>query len=162
VLRGVRGKAPPKKLTSGGGCPGTRKMNAKVFSLDQANRVLPTIRSLYRDARSLQKEIRSRLMDWEFMHLDDDKESPTEGRVLLKRHALQSKIDRLVHKYNRRLELIEQLGGQVRDMETGTIEFYTVHEGRIVVLSWRDGEEGISYWREYKSGVDARRHLSDL
>ena len=141
---------------------GATKMNAKIFTVEQANRIMPTIRSLYRDARNLQKEIRSRLMDWEFMHLEDDEGSPTEGRVLLKRHALQSKIDRLVHKFNRRLELIEQLGGQVRDMETGTIEFYTVHEGRIVILSWRDGEDEISYWREYKSAVDARRHLRDL
>ena len=137
-------------------------MNAKVFTLESVNRLLPTIRSLFKDAKNLQIEIRSRMMDWEFMQLDDDQGPPTDGKILLKRHAVRTQIDRLVHKFNRRLELIEQLGGNVRNMTPGLIEFYSIREGRIIILSWQDGEERVEYWREYDGAQDARRHLAEL
>jgi hypothetical protein len=137
-------------------------MNAKLFTVESANRLLPTIRILFRDARNLQKEIRARMMDWEFMQLDDEEGLPTDGKVLLKRHAVRSQIDRLVHKFNRRLELIDHLGGQVRDLDPGTVEFHSVRDGRIVLLSWRDGEDKVEYWREYDGSTDARRHLSEV
>jgi len=137
-------------------------MNAKVFTVETANRLLPTIRILFRDARNLQREIRSRMMDWEFMQLEDDGGAPTDGKVLLKRHAVRTQIDRLVHKFNRRLELIDHLGGQVRDLEPGTIEFHAVRDGRVVYLSWREGEQTVEYWREYDASTCARRHLSEL
>lgn len=137
-------------------------MNTKLFTVESANRLLPTIRILFRDARNLQREIRSRMMDWEFMQIDDDQGLPTDGKVLLKRHAVRSQIDRLVHKFNRRLELIDHLGGQVRDLDPGTVEFHSVREGRVVFLSWRDGEEKLEYWREYDAGTDARRHINEI
>jgi hypothetical protein len=141
---------------------GSARMNAKLFTVDSATRLLPTVRILFRDSRKLQEEIRSRMLDWEFMQLDDEEGLPTDGKVLLKRHAVRTQIDRLVHKFNRRLELLDHLGAQVRDLDPGTIEFYAIREGRIVFLSWREGDETVEYWREYDGTTDARRHMSEL
>ena len=135
-------------------------MNSKVFSVESANRLLPTVRSLLNDAKRLQKEVRSRTMDWEFMQLGDEEDTPLDGRTLLKRHAVRTQIDRLVHKFNRRLELVEQLGGQVRDLDPGRVEFLSIRDGQIIVLCWREGEEKIGYWREYDT-PQTRKHLNE-
>lgn len=55
---------------------------------------------------------------------------------------------------------IEQLGGTLADSETGMIEFPSLQAGRIVLLSWRPGEERVSHYRELDSSSEDRRPLA--
>jgi hypothetical protein len=60
------------------------------------------------------------------------------------------------------LELITGLGIQIKDLDTGLIDFPTMYQGEEVLLCWRLGEPAIGYWHTYQDGFLGRRPVSIL
>jgi hypothetical protein len=57
---------------------------------------------------------------------------------------------------------MDGLGIQLRDIETGLVDFPALVSGRPVWLCWRLGEDSIGWWHEYNQGFDWRRRIEDL
>lgn len=58
---------------------------------------------------------------------------------------------------------IGHLGIEVKDPETGLIDFRSMRDGREVYLCWRLGEgPRIRYWHELDAGFPGRRALDPL
>lgn len=57
------------------------------------------------------------------------------------------------------LEEIRALGGVIKDLELGLVDFLHLREGREVNLCWRYGEERITHWHGLDEGYAARRPL---
>ena len=57
------------------------------------------------------------------------------------------------------LEEIRELGGVIKDLELGLVDFLHLREGREVNLCWRYGEERISHWHGLDEGYAARKPL---
>ena len=74
-------------------------------------------------------------------------------------------LDRLATQSAQRLnELIDEvhaIGCELKDWETGLIDFRTIHDGREVYLCWRLGEESIRFWHELNAG-SIGRHAIDI
>ena len=54
---------------------------------------------------------------------------------------------------------IHALGAQVKDLDTGLIDFPALREGEIVLLCWQLGEDEIRYWHRADDGFAGRRPL---
>lgn len=54
---------------------------------------------------------------------------------------------------------IADLGIQVKDLDSGLVDFPHLREGEEVFLCWKLGEDTISYWHELDTGFSGRKLL---
>jgi hypothetical protein len=85
----------------------------------------------------------------------DDQGTPTP-RVLALR--IQGTIDRMQAGVAR----LDGWGIQLRDIQTGLVDFPALVSGRPVWLCWRLGEPEVAWWHEQAAGVAGRRPVGDL
>jgi len=85
---------------------------------------------------------------------------PTAGletpRVLALR--IQGTIDRMQGGVTR----LDEWSIQLRDIETGLVDFPALVNGRPVWLCWRLGEPEVGWWHELSAGVAGRRPIAEL
>jgi hypothetical protein len=59
-------------------------------------------------------------------------------------------------------ELVQRLiafGLQVKDVETGLVDFPALRDGEEVLLCWRVGEPSVGFWHRYDDGFAGRRPI---
>jgi hypothetical protein len=83
-------------------------------------------------------------------------EAEEETRVL--RMRLQGQFDQM----QAAVAQIDAWGIQLRQIETGLVDFPALASGRPIWLCWRLGEGEIGWWHEVTEGFDSRRRLEDL
>jgi len=81
-------------------------------------------------------------------------------------HHLQGRIQRLqrtiaeaVQSLRDAVEELEQVGCELKDPDTGLIDFLSLREGREVYLCWRLGEDRIRFWHDLDTGFAGRQPL---
>jgi hypothetical protein len=57
------------------------------------------------------------------------------------------------------IERIQELGCQVKDLDTGLVDFPTLFRGVEVLLCWRLGERGIHFWHGVDEGFRGRKRI---
>jgi hypothetical protein len=129
----------------------------KRFTLEEANAMLPLVRSIVADICQAFRSVTGRRAD---LHRILRKGSLTSGQVYddeiaESRADLQLEYDS-IWKYR---EELESLGVHLRHPEEGHIEFPSTILGRDAFLSWHLGEDSISYWRDADSPHPARKPL---
>ena len=64
--------------------------------------------------------------------------------------ALSDEIDR-----------VRALGGEVKDVESGLVDFPGLRRGEEILLCWRLGEKKIGFWHPVEGGFASRRPVDD-
>lgn len=88
----------------------------------------------------------------------------TEGRSPGHREFLdrRTEFDTHVARFNDRLHRVQESGCLPKDIHQGLVDFYCVHDGRLIFLCWMLGEKEIGYWHELHAGFAGRRPVSEL
>ncbi len=128
------------------------------FTVEEANAMLPLVRSIVSDICSVFRSVTGRRAD---LHRLLRKGSLTSGQiyddeVAESRADLQEEYD-LIWQYRQELET---LGVILRHPENGHIEFPTMLMGRDAYFSWHIGEERIEYWRDADSPHTVRKSIA--
>ncbi len=124
----------------------------KIFSLEEANALLPTVRGIARKIQRAHTRV--------FAFQDEAKraadaaeqggggiESGVEYATLLV--LLTSLVGDL-----------ETLGVQLKDFGRGLVDFPALREGRVVLLCWQLGEgDQIEWWHDVEAGFAGRTPL---
>lgn len=80
-------------------------------------------------------------------------------------HALKQRLDAEWQNLTRRLkEAVAGLraeGIEVKDLESGLVDFYGLQEGEIVFLCWQRGEAEVGYFHLLSGGYGSRRPVSE-
>ena len=117
--------------------------------LPQIAIVLQAIQTTRQEARESQQEIES---------LQDRMRNNGHGlheRVVQLRSALEEHIDTL-----RVLrDDLQRFGCELKDPDTGLIDFLSLRDGKEVYLCWRLGEDRIRFWHTLEGGVAGRQPL---
>ena len=62
------------------------------------------------------------------------------------------------------IQEIQALGGVIKDLETGLVDFPGrgpgEHRGRVVNLCWRHGEAAVEFWHGMDEGFAQRKPLA--
>lgn len=134
-------------------------MSVKVFTLEEANRLIPQVRETILWLRERVLSIRQLEDAISVLKMigADSKDSPEHAEWQEKR----GHHDEAVERYNARLEEFGKLGCFIKDIDKGLVDFYGEKEGRLVFLCWKLGEERIRYWHEVNSGYGGRQLLED-
>ena len=122
----------------------------KRFTLLEANRTLPLVRRIaadivrtHTDARGLHKQLTRKL------HRSE-------------RQALSSELDLVVCRLQSFVEELNEVGVELKDYQSGLLDFVSLHQGREVYLCWKLGEERIGHWHEIDAGFQGRQPVSVL
>jgi hypothetical protein len=131
----------------------------RLFSLRDANALVPTLSETFTKARvlrdrlaKLQKELAEEGFPLEGAKVEVDKDAPPEVQGLQRRCAL------LVGELLELLRSVTELGIEVKQAD-GLVDFRSRHEGRVVYLCWRFGEERITHFHEMDAGFAGRQPL---
>jgi hypothetical protein len=123
---------------------------SKLFTLEEANTLLPELRKLLEEAA---------------VHRDAMREKAPHLEPILKA-SVSNGGGRIgseygVEAYNLYLvvERVHKLGVFLKDLDIGLLDFPHERDGRVVFLCWHPPEEQISYWHEIHAGYRGRQPL---
>lgn len=70
-----------------------------------------------------------------------------------------AEVDRIARDLARTVDAIGEHGAQVKDVDTGLIDFPARRHGETVLLCWQLGEAEIRYWHRVEDGFAGRQEL---
>jgi hypothetical protein len=70
-----------------------------------------------------------------------------------------AEVDGIARRLARVVDEITSHGAQVKDVDTGLIDFPALHRGETVLLCWQLGEDDIAWWHRVDDGFAGRRPL---
>ena len=127
--------------------------NPKIFTLGEANAVLPQAREALAGLRRQVTAVLAQeaAVDALEMIAGADAKTRLANEVALlearKTAAQQS------------FEAFERLGCHLKDLDAGLIDFYSWMDGEVVLLCWHEGEDGIRYWHTVEDGYAGRQPI---
>jgi hypothetical protein len=70
-----------------------------------------------------------------------------------------AEVDALARRLARLVDKIADHGAQVKDLDSGLIDFPALRRGETVLLCWQLGEDEIAWWHRIDDGFAGRRPL---
>ena len=131
----------------------------RVFTLEEANALVPTLHRLVGRQMLRQTEIEDRLRRLARAagrSLHDLEITPQDSAEV--RHLKTDLMERIAA-YEEGWREVTALGAVVKDVRTGLVDFYGQLDGRTVWLCWRYGEERIDFFHELDTGFAHRKPL---
>lgn len=132
-------------------------MKGKIFTPDEANRMLPLVARIADDIVATYADVNQALQAFQAEETRAKADAAREP-LLAERNA---EVGRALDRFQRLIEEIEALGGTLRDYERGSIDFYGELDGEIVYLCWQRGEEHVEHWHSLDEGFSKRRRLPE-
>src|SRR5579863_279859 len=132
----------------------------KTFTLDEAQSLLPVLESLLKRALESKREAdkgeselsalsqRIYLSGGMRIHV---------GTVSKQRAEIESHTKRM----RESIAEIDSIGVQVKDLETGLLDFPFRLDEEVVLLCWRMGESAIEHWHTVDAGFQGRQPVDE-
>lgn len=57
------------------------------------------------------------------------------------------------------LERVREIGGEIKDLELGLVDFPGLRSGEEILLCWKLGEKRVAYWHSVDGGFASRRPI---
>jgi hypothetical protein len=130
-------------------------MKGKIFTVDEANRMLPLVTRIADDLVAAYAEVNGALQAFEAAKARGASGPGTEEELRQRDVDVSEAIERMQDL----VEEVEALGGTVKDYEHGSVDFYGDVAGEIVYLCWSRGEPVIRHWHRLDEGFAMRREL---
>ena len=122
----------------------------KLFSVEEANALLPELKSLLDEARVRRDAMREKGQDIQPIL----EAAPTTGGG---KKGSEFGVD--AYRLHLSVGRITELGVVLKDLDSGLLDFPHSKEGRIVFLCWHPPEERVDYWHEVEDGYAGRQPL---
>ncbi len=125
----------------------------QYFTLQQANRALEIIRPLMDEVQAIRQKILAKQPEaWPAI----EKSAGNGGNKALSTMVQDfEKLDALIHQ-------IQDTGAQIKDINTGLLDFSALKDEREVYLCWQYGEGGIAFWHEVEDGYAGRQPIESF
>ncbi|MBI2976319.1 MAG: DUF2203 domain-containing protein [Chloroflexi bacterium] len=125
-------------------------MAHRLFSVEEANALLPILRPLLAQALEARRRVIAAEPDlWPVLEKAmGNGGSKKAGAVLADFETIQQNV-----------KAIQSMGIEVKDINTGLIDFPAVRDGREVCLCWRYDEPDVAHWHDTDAGFAGRQRL---
>jgi hypothetical protein len=122
-------------------------MNARVFTLDEAREILPTMRTIVKELRELRSEIVENRRKIELLETLWGREVRVEENPDAEEYrALKTDNRERVQRFRTLSEDLDSRGCQVKDLEQGIVGFFHERDGHAVFMAWDlDSDDVVSY-----------------
>jgi hypothetical protein len=125
------------------------------FRVEDANETLPLVRQIATDIVRTRQSLDETVREYERIRALPDRSSRAVAALIqlklrMSRHS--DEVDTLVAE-------LREIGCEVQDPVTGTVDFPAEIDGRPVLLCWQVDEELVEFWHEADEGRECRRSL---
>jgi hypothetical protein len=125
---------------------------ARLFTLDEANALLPQLRTLLTELRQAVEELITLEGGAEPSGEVRRNGHHTGGDEVGRQRRLQSTVTRLVGE-------VQALEVELKDPRTGLIDFSSLRAGQVVHLCWKLDEPEVAFWHPLDSGFAGRQPI---
>lgn len=132
----------------------------KTFTLDEAQSLLPLLESLLKRAlegKRAAQEVEDRLGELGRRIYLSGGMRVDVGAVAKERAEMEGHLQRVRESVSE----IDSIGVQVKDMDTGLLDFPCKVDDQVVLLCWRMGESAIEHWHSIEDGFKGRKPLDE-
>jgi hypothetical protein len=125
-------------------------MSARYFTLEQANAALVTLRPIVAAMLAARERIVAAQPElWPVLEkAAHNGGSPKASAVLVDFETVR-----------RSAKAIEGMGIELKDINTGLVDFLSERDGRDVYLCWRYNEPRVAFWHDLEAGFAGRQPL---
>jgi hypothetical protein len=156
----------------------------KYFTLDEANRLLPAIRTELESLQEIKRQFEAKYAELQRMReRHGGSDSPSRGAAGGSGRAgsdgaggiegdagevgiggdpffvLECEIEFLQIEAKGLIQSIYHKGAELKDIEQGLIDFPALIDGEEVLLCWKQGEERIEYYHGLHDGYSGRKRI---
>lgn len=132
----------------------------KTFTLDEAQSMLPLVESLLKramESKTAAEKIEAELDDLSRrIHLTGGMRVDIGG-VAMRRGQLEEHVDQA----RELVSEIDEIGVQIKDLDTGLLDFPCRVDDDVVLLCWKSGETAIEHWHTMESGFKGRQPIDE-
>ena len=133
-------------------------MAERYFMPEDVERLIPQLTACMERVQSAQASGRE-AQEW----LDAEQQRITlSGGGVVDQAAWRGRrqrVEQSTHTMQQGIEEIQGLGGVIKDLGLGLVDFLHLRDGREVNLCWRYGEQRITHWHGLNEGYAARKPL---
>ena len=123
----------------------------KLFTLAEANELLPSVRSKLEAIQRLYERLETYREPARAAAAAAERGGGMEGGA---------RYVKALYEIGKLTTELHEMGVQLKDYSRGLIDFPSMREGRIVLLCWQLGEdERIEWWHEIEAGFAGRKPL---
>jgi len=132
----------------------------KTFTLDEAQSLLPVLESLLK--RAIEGRRAAQLVESELNELPQRIYLSGGMRVNSASVAKQrAEVEENLKRVQESIAEIDAIGVQVKDLDSGLLDFPCQINGEVVLLCWRMGERAIEHWHTVEAGFQGRKPVDE-
>ena len=135
----------------------------RVFTLEEANELLPEVRQILKQMRvrlaDIQKFEEKKAVEELSWLREDGTISPNAEKEVSR---IDTAIEGRTEAFEKELEQLSALGAQLKDIDEGLVDFFASRGDELVYLCWKEGEERIGHWHDIHSGFSGRQPIDTL
>lgn len=124
----------------------------RYFTWAEANRTLPLVRRIVDDILLAHETLQAPLERFRRL-VESSRETGAEAR------ALRIELDERTRRLNAFVDELSEVGCHFKGFDEGLVDFYSLRDGRPVLLCWRAGEPEIGHWHDVDTGFGGRRPI---
>ena len=126
--------------------------STRFFTWEEANRTLPLVRRIVADIRSAHEALQPPLERFRRL-VEASREAGAEAR------ELRRELDQRAKRLNAFVDELSEVGCHFKGFDEGLVDFYSLRDGRPVLLCWRAGEPEVGHWHDIDGGFAGRRPI---
>ncbi len=130
----------------------------RLFTVEEANAMLPLVRVIVADLSQLSKDVverRERLGN-----LTANRDSRVPDAYSDEVAEIEAELERDTQQLYVYVEELRQLGVEPKNGPEGLVDFPAMMEDRVVYLCWRQGEQEVLFWHDVDAGFAGRQPLT--
>ena len=122
------------------------------FSVDDANKILPTVIKKFSYAKKMKAEV---------MKMEQQLASGITPAASLEEYAIiKRKLNSTITKFYQSVDDLESTGVFLKGLDEGLLDFPAKHFDEEIWLCWKEGETEIKFWHEKDTGFMGRKPIS--
>jgi hypothetical protein len=132
-------------------------MPPKIFTLEEANQLIPQLRLLLMALIEKRDKIHFRQKEVNAIRkMANNNGNNLKALGLVRK---EQELKELVNEFNDDVQKIHDLGCELKDINLGLVDFRSKREGRIVYLCWKLDEDEVLFWHDLDAGFAGRQPL---
>ncbi|THF77103.1 DUF2203 domain-containing protein [Cohnella fermenti] len=132
----------------------------KQFTPDEANALLPELRSNLLQLQGIMSEYETRYMELQKMKAGADSKIASGGAGP-RFFEEEGKLDFMSMEIDLFVENFKRQGVYLKMINPGLVDFPAVLEGEEVLLCWKEGEERVDHYHSMEDGFRGRKRLPE-
>jgi hypothetical protein len=131
---------------------------ARLFTIEQANAMLPLVKAITSDLAALAKDVVERRHRLALVTSGRDLKpgDPYSDELA----QMEAELERDATRLQEYVEELRELGVEPKGAVEGLVDFPCHLDGRVVLLCWRLGEPEVLYWHDLDTGFAGRQPLT--